>query len=106
MWRKIGVVVAVLFCIGLVMRGLDAIGLIEIDQPPRTAEQQNAHGRIEAHAYNTGLVSARAGAKRPTGEELDAICRRAAVDLGEKAGWGFKAVWKDMFWKGWKAGGG
>ena len=106
MWRKIGIGLAVLFGIGLVLRGLDAIGLIEVDQPKPTAEEKASHDRIEAHAYNTGLVSARAGARKPTNEELDAICRKAAVDLGEKAGWGFKAVWKDMFWRGWKAGGG
>lgn len=106
MWRKVGIGFAVLFVIGLIMRGFDAIGLIEIDPPEPTAEQKEAHTRIQQHAFNTGMASARAGLKKPTSDEVDAIARKAAAQLGEQPDLGFKTVWKQMFWEGWRKGGG
>jgi hypothetical protein len=62
--------------------------------------------RIAQHGFEIGFGAASVGIKKPSSDEVDALCRRAASDLDEKATWGFKMIWKDGFWAGWKSGGG
>jgi hypothetical protein len=54
------------------------------------------------HGFVVGHEMARKGAIRPTPEELDALARKSANLLGVEGGGGFKRVWCDAFWMGWK----
>jgi hypothetical protein len=82
------------------------------ERDQKRAAQQNSKQpnegtqRIAQHGFQVGFMAASGGLQKPTSDQVDALCRRAAAELEDKATWGFKMVWKDGFWAGWKQGGG
>ena len=72
----------------------------------KKAASKDAHRKIQQHGFAVGMTLAKSGMKKPSSDEADAMARKAALELGEDAGLGFKTVWKQMFWMGWRKGGG
>lgn len=72
----------------------------------KKSASKEAHSKIQQHGFAVGMTLAKSGMKKPSGDEADAMARKAALELGENADLGFKTVWKQMFWRGWSKGGG
>jgi len=60
--------------------------------------------KIVRHAFTKGYTMAKLGAVKPSSDEVDALARRAANELGDNGGLGFKTQWKSAFWNGWNKG--
>lgn len=72
--------------------------------PGQSSAKDPATDRIFTHGFTTGFSMARGGAVKPNSDQVDALARRAAAELGESGGMGFKMAWKSAFWTGWNRG--
>ena len=111
-----GIAFGVLFALGVVISIVDPEGVKRREAERQAAQKQSASESkgvgskktkvdpVWKHGYAVGFVSAKSGAVKPTADELDAHARRAAQELGEQGGMGFKMQWKNGFWAGWSKG--
>lgn len=118
MW--IGGGFAVLLALTLVMEVVDPEGMKKSrEEAAKMAEERQqragerkaeadaskgSQNRVVQHALMTGFLMAKGGAIKPNSEQLDALARRAANELGDEGGLGFKMQWKGAFWMGWNKG--
>lgn len=83
-----------------------------MEQNKAAAEQRKARKeaddegskRIVQHGFTKGYTMAKLGAVKPSADEVDALARKAANELGDNGGMGFKMQWKNAFWNGWSKG--
>lgn len=68
------------------------------------ADEKKTTDRIFTNGFAKGFSMAKGGAVKPSSDEVDALARRAAQDLGDSGGLGFKMAWKNAFWAGWRKG--
>lgn len=97
LWQKVAAGVVLLLCAGV-------IAVSPAQKQPTEKVRDAAGERIFTHGFTTGFSMAKGGAVKPTGDQVDALSRRAAAELGESGGLGFKMAWKGAFWEGWRRG--
>ena len=111
MW--IGGVLVVLLSLAWVMEVVDPEGMKEArNEMQKRAEERSVEAnaskarqdQIVRHAITTGYLMAKGGAIKPNSDQLDALARRSANELGEEGGLGFKMQWEGAFWTGWNKG--
>jgi hypothetical protein len=69
-----------------------------------TAEQDSVSDPIFEHGFRVGYGMAKTGMVKPDGANLDAMARKAALQMGHSGGLGFKMQWKQGFAAGWSQG--
>ena len=74
----------------------------KLDQEQR--QQNAAADPVFEHGFRVGYGMAKTGMIKPSGNELDAMARQAAMQIGDRGGLGFKMQWKNAFWAGWSKG--
>lgn len=109
----IGAGVLLLCVLTVVMLVLDPAGMKaaikenEAAAAKRKAEkagEDEGSKRIVQHGFTTGYTMAKLGAVKPSADQVDALARKAANELGDNGGLGFKMQWRNAFWNGWNKG--
>lgn len=100
-----GIVFGVLVLLGMVISVVDPEGAKE----RAAARKQKAAASAKSdpvftHGFQVGYVLAKSGAVKPSADEVDAMARKSALELGNDGGLGFKMTWKQAFWAGWNKG--
>jgi len=101
--KLIGAGIALVAGVGFILQIVDPEGVKRRREESRNEQQsQPASDPTFEHGFVVGHEMARKGAIKPTSAELDALARKSANLLGVEGGAGFKRVWCDAFWMGWK----
>lgn len=110
--KLVGIVLACMFLLGTVINIVDPEGAKRRREQSAKPAKQTAEVKKDSvasdpvftHGYQVGYVLAKSGSIKPSAEELDAMARKSALELGESGGLGFKTAWKQAFWMGWNKG--
>ena len=114
-----GIVFAGMLAVSMVMTYLEpeAAKKIREENNAKAAAERLANRKAEpkrsktkndpcfTHGFMTGFSMATGGAVKPNSDQVDALARRAANELGDSGGVDFnKYNWKTAFWAGWNKG--
>ena len=102
--KIVGIGFALVVGVGFILQVVDPEGVKRRREESRNQQQSqpDSTDKVFEHGFVVGHEMARKGAIKPTSAELDALARKSANLLGVEGGGGFKRVWCDAFWMGWK----
>jgi hypothetical protein len=78
--------------------------LIDRGVKPAPKKEEFKPDPVWEHGYRVGFGMAKTGMVKPNSEQLDALARQAALQMGNKGGLAFKMPWKNGFAAGWMQG--
>lgn len=104
-----GIAFCILVLLGMVISVVDPEGVKRRAEKAAAAESKNAElkkasDKVFQHGFVVGHAMAKSGAVKPSADEVDAMARKSALELGNEGGTGFKMHWKQAFWAGWNKG--
>lgn len=104
-----GIAFGVLVLLGMVINVVDPEGVKRRAEKAAAIEAKNAESKAASdkvfqHGFVVGHSMAKSGAVKPSSDEVDAMARKSALELGSEGGTGFKMHWKQAFWAGWNKG--
>ena len=99
-----GIAFAGMLVVLIIMMYLDPEGMKKIrEENAKGSKTENDPSFL--HGFTTGFAMAKGGAVKPNSDQVDALARRAANELGDSGGVNFiKQNWKTAFWLGWNKG--